>query len=934
MLLCVSLLGIACGDDVTPSADAAPDTAPPVQDATLDSTLPDADVPVPEPEHCDPCRRDRDCQDGALCLVLEGGERGCGHPCTSDADCAEVGGECREELSGLPFQCTPTEGTCTVSPPGSSCPASGCTGRYDRCVDPEGFGPICTNDCRVDADCPLGMRRCRQTVHGRICVPDEGSTTSRCDHLLTSLGLTPCAAERSCAAGSRCYGGGTRARCLPEPSGGECPRDTALASTIDGDVCVPHLGRIEPDGYGGLDCACLLAEAGSLFDDVIGAQEMDRCSLSFDGALAMVDPTISQDRFRFSWTDRLHNHWPSTRTFSQRLSSELDEAMRSDQPLSQALTLAGRYGDLRGPDARAPGVGSLSEEITEWIRDTGGEPVPDEIERQLSTITDEALAAAIARIVSALRTAHQLREQALERIEGERDRYFEGTVIIAGLPFLNPRRTANIGALLGDVDVARLHAASVQLATAIESANLARFTGASAAVDLDSPAGRIVLRGGETNDTYESSWAPTALLIDLGGDDIYRFAAGATTSAAHGVAVTIDVAGNDEYGYPRRPSPGDVGPEGHARLPADEGGRAPGAHPASRSTVGRQGSGRLGVGLLVDISGDDEYRSLRMSQGFGQLGVGALWDQSGNDLYHAEHSSQGSAAFGLGLHLDGGGADRYISYSFSQGFGYVRGVGIAASLGGDDSYLLHPSDVLYPSAQDPSGSNSSMGQGAGFGRRTTFPSSGGDGVFMSGGLGVLRDQGGDDQYQCAIFCSGAGYWYGTGVLADGDGADRYNAQWYGLGGSAHFAVAAFLDAAGPDQYNQEGRRQNVILGCGHDFSTSWAEDMGGDDIYAAPSLAFGVGNDGGSGFFLDRAGDDQYESHADSTFGFARAPRDDAFRIRSGTFGFFMEAGGEDRYSRPTVEPLSDDGEWTQGDRATFGERGAGIDRDAVRIGI
>ena len=66
-----------------------------------------------------------------------------------------------------------------------------------------------------------------------------------------------------------------------------------------------------------------------------------------------------------------------------------------------------------------------------------------------------------------------------------------------------------------------------------------------------------------------------------------------------------------------------------------------------------------------------------MSQGFGQLGVGALWDQSGNDLYHAEHSSQGSAAFGLGLHLDGAGSDRYISYSFSQGFGYVRGVGIA-----------------------------------------------------------------------------------------------------------------------------------------------------------------------------------------------------------------------------------------------------------------
>jgi hypothetical protein len=227
-----------------------------------------------------------------------------------------------------------------------------------------------------------------------------------------------------------------------------------------------------------------------------------------------------------------------------------------------------------------------------------------------------------------------------------------------------------------------------------------------------------------------------------------------------------------------------------------------------------------------------------------------------------------------------------------------------------------------------------MGQGVGFGRRSSFPSSGGDGVFMSGGLGVLRDLSGNDRYQCAIFCEGAGYWYGTGVLSDGAGRDQYDAQWYGQGGSAHFAVAAFLDEAGDDLYNSRARRQNVILGCGHDFSVSWAEDMGGDDIYGGPSLAFGAGNDGGSGFFLDRAGADRYESRANSSFGFAHAPRDDGFRIRSGTFGFFMDAAGIDGYSRPAVPPVGDNLSWVQGDRTMYGERGAGIDREADRLGI
>ncbi|MFW5921029.1 MAG: hypothetical protein ACOCUS_04260, partial [Polyangiales bacterium] len=292
------------------------------------------------------------------------------------------------------------------------------------------------------------------------------------------------------------------------------------------------------------------------------------------------------------------------------------------------------------------------------------------------------------------------------------------------------------------------------------------------------------------------------------------------------------------------------------------------------------------------------------------------------------------AAFGIGLLLDRGGTDRYLAYHQAQGFAYARAVGALWDADGNDEYMLHPSDVLYPSAQDPDGSNGSLGQGAGFGRRADATP---DRTFMSGGLGVLGDSAGDDRYTAAIFAQGTGFWYGTGLLIDRAGDDHYDGQWYVQGGAAHFAIAVLLDEGGADVHNADARLQNVTLGGGHDFSTAWLVDRGtGADEYHSPNLSIGAGNAAGAGFFADAGGDDVYESESDFSFGNASiADTSDDFRRMVGTVGVFMDANGTDTYTRPTADPVANDASWTQTvNDGEHGEDGAGIDASGGELGF
>lgn len=469
------------------------------------------------------------------------------------------------------------------------------------------------------------------------------------------------------------------------------------------------------------------------------------------------------------------------------------------------------------------------------------------------------------------------------------------------------------------------------LAFAVEEADLSRFAGQEASLEVSSELGEIVVAGPDADEPGDIG--AVALYLDLGGDDVYTHPAGASDDHVP-VAVHIDLGGADRYGYEET----DEGSE-HL-LPADAGGRYDGDSyygTFSLSTTGRQGSGRLGVGLLFDLGGDDDhYQSLKVSQGWGHLGVGVLYDDGGDDTYLGEEGVQGAASMGIGLFMDGGGDDEHRTFAKSQGFGYIAAAGLAWDAGGDDTWYANPGKeadgglTVYYSPQLPGDGNSSFCQGAGFGMRDDT-----NVTFLSGGLGALRDAGGSDVYTASTFAQGSGYWQGTGLLLDGEGDDTYDAYYYVQGGAAHYAAGALLDdGTGADRFNTRMTPNYMQIGAGHDFSVGVLVNEGGDDEYVYGGLAGGASNCEGVGLFADNDGTDTYHISSTYSTGLGNHSSEciDAFsRNQVDSIGLFLESGADsDTYEWPDEDRTAPDNDttfgydWSGDDH----EKGGGVDGD------
>lgn len=917
---CLSLAVVllsACGDGAP--TDAGVDVPAP-SDAPIFVDAPDA--PAAPSAMCRPCRRDVDCGDGAFCTVFADGAWACVTACATDDDCADaaLASTCTVEAEGLPLGCRPTSGSCVVSAPGSACGA--CSGTYDVCAEPEpGLGAYCTSRCATDADCPMGFRRCREIAGERLCVRDEAASPERC----AALPEPPaCGSGRSCAAGLSCVGVATP-RCLPDAAAG-CPEGSVRIDVDGGAVCVPHAGLDPLLDPALADCACDLDDGG-LVDEMATLAGRSRCELMFPHALIDLFPAaLAHDELRLSFTDRVHAYWLAPPRFAAGVADRLDRA----SPAARLRVLA-QLGDLSA-DARTPSPGPATDALAALVTAAGSTPDTAAIAAALGGVTG-ARSDALAALFGAVADAVVVREDVLRtRSPVERRVLFDAPSALF-LPGFTPSAPSRdlIGAMRGDVDVGRLAESAAAVLEAIDQVRAAFAADRSGlgAATFTTPIGSIVI-GTADADTHAAS--AYLLLVEPGGDDTYLGPVGATASIDNGVSIALDLSGTDTYGYAEVGVADDVGPAGHARLPSDGAGRARAAGgygPYSLSRASRQGAGRLGIGIVADLGAEgDSYRSLRMSQGYGALGVGVLLDAGGDDVYVGEAGMQGSAVAGLGLLIDAAGIDRYTTYHASQGFAYVRGVGALVDDAGDDVYFAHPSDVLYASAQSAA-SNSSFCQGVAFGRRDDA-----GGLYMSGGLGILRDRSGDDRYTCGVFGQATGYWYGTGLLLEGDGDDHYDGEWYVQGADAHFATAVLLDEAGNDVHNETGIRRATSVGTGHDFSSAWLIDRDGDDLYLAPNLSLGSGNAGGFGALADLGGTDTYDAPSSLTFGNAsiETPGDEARRM-SGTVGFFLERGGTDVYTRPMLAPVANDADWTQEMHPGESEHGVGIDRASGRVG-
>lgn len=424
---------------------------------------------------------------------------------------------------------------------------------------------------------------------------------------------------------------------------------------------------------------------------------------------------------------------------------------------------------------------------------------------------------------------------------------------------------------LDRVDFAALCAGAEDLALAIDSAREAmadRKTTETFRFQCATPLGDIVLRAGPGEGDAPIDEAPL-LLIDLDGDDTYH-ALAAAVGPDRPVSVAIDCGGNDRYLAPG------------------------GTQATSRPLVGAFGAGIMGYGVLIDLAGNDRYEANAVAQGGAILGVGVLMDYAGDDSYDAVVHSQGAASFGMGMLADLAGNDSYRAFMMSQAMGFTRGAGLLRDTGdGNDTYLLRNDELRWPSAQAPRTHNSSMGQGAGYGRRADV----GDGRSWAGGYGLLIDEGGDDSYRANVFAQGTAYWFGLGFLIDMAGDDSYSAHWYCQGGPAHYAVGALIDYAGDDRYHCDIQ---VAQGGAHDWSVGWLLDASGDDLYETGELSLGSANANALGFFMDLAGDDTYRAmkkRVRHSLGGARMSLLGSLREAQTNAGLFVDLDGDDDYT-------------------------------------
>jgi hypothetical protein len=312
--------------------------------------------------------------------------------------------------------------------------------------------------------------------------------------------------------------------------------------------------------------------------------------------------------------------------------------------------------------------------------------------------------------------------------------------------------------------------------------------------EFDSPIGRVVI-GNRGADHHRPG---AALIVDPGGDDVYERA----PVVGGAVSVVVDLAGNDRYR---------------------------GSDVAVR-----------GLCALVDVQGDDRYESEAAGLGAAIAGASILVDYAGDDAYRARFFAEGAAAFGAGALIDVSGTDSYTLDAFGQGFAGTAGVGLLWDRGGNDAYKAGG----LPDAFNRGG-GVAFAQGAAAGLRTP----------LGGGVGILRDDAGDDHYEAQMFAQGTGYYYSLGLLWDGGGRDAYRAIRYAQGNGVHQAVGVLQDDSGDDRYELE---LGVGQGMGLDMATGLLFDAQGNDAYQAGWLAQATGTANGVGLLVDRAGENRF----------------------------------------------------------------------------
>ena len=354
-----------------------------------------------------------------------------------------------------------------------------------------------------------------------------------------------------------------------------------------------------------------------------------------------------------------------------------------------------------------------------------------------------------------------------------------------------------------------------------------------------------------------------AVIYELGGDDVYANNQASSVWPVIPSAVIVDYAGDDAYENNdafQRPWGDSKNVYGNDAANITKGGFS-------------QGCGDLGVGMLVDLAGNDNYVGMCFTQGAAFMGVGLLFDEAGNDVYRGIELHQGIAQQGAGLLIDSAGQDRYEALMLAQGVGLAGGCGMLYD-GGEEG------DTYYCKGRQPSGYGTAgvfegWGQGVGIGYRP----------YASGGVGILFDRAGADRMEAGNFSQGGGYFYGLGMLlAAGEDNDHYIGSRYAQGFTAHQAAGIMIEAGGNDRYST---RNAVAQGLAWDESVTLFIDQAGDDIYEGGGFSQGASAMNAWAIFLDLEGKDTYL--------YCDQAASNSNSYHGGTsLSFFVDAGGDD----------------------------------------
>jgi hypothetical protein len=295
---------------------------------------------------------------------------------------------------------------------------------------------------------------------------------------------------------------------------------------------------------------------------------------------------------------------------------------------------------------------------------------------------------------------------------------------------------------------------------------------------------------------------------------------------------------------------------------------------------------RGGIGILCDAMGDDVYSGADYSVS-AVWGYAELHDVVGNDTYNFGLHSAGAATFGICLLIDEAGRDSYRVTQYGEGFGSTLAFGAIIDYEGFDNYYAGGKYLHVPLAPLD---YRSLSQGFGFGMRPD----------LAGGIGMIYDEDGNDNYTGGVYSQAVAYWYALGIIYDKQGYDYYDSVYYPQGSGIHLAAGFLYDGGGEDHYySKHGPGQ----GAAHDWAVGFLIDRSGNDHYSVEG-GNGVALTNSVTIFLDGSGDDSYQRQAVNNYGYSRVARG------TGGIGIFLDTGGNDKYP---VENCANDSFWSRG---------------------